>query len=109
MTLIQAIDERSREDFIKNVQGYNKLTPLDRVKGKLVEKIMDVYVPDNNTSQAKVVKKLKDIDLTGADDFKEEEVPVPAKKKPAAGPPVNLIDDDDNFPVPPKKQAPVQV
>jgi hypothetical protein len=108
MTLIQAIDERSREDFIKNVQGYNKLTPLDRVKGKLVEKIMDVYVPDNNTSQAKVVKKLKDIDLTGADDFKEEEVPVPAKKKPVAGPPVNLIDDDD-FPVPPKKQAPVQV
>jgi len=87
--LIQAIDDRSRDQFIQHVQAYNKLTPLDRIKGKLVERVMDVFLPDSNTGVNKVAKKLKDIDLTGADDFKEEEEKeVKPVKKRGGAPPV---------------------
>ena len=109
MSLIRHIDERARDEFIKTVQGYNRLSPLDRIKGKLVERIMEVYVPDQTQGGGgigKVAKKLKDIDLTGADDFKDEEVKKPAKKTPL--PPANDDDDDEIF-VPKKKQPVVPV
>jgi hypothetical protein len=49
---------------------------------------MDVFLPDSNTGVNKVAKKLKDIDLTGADDFKEEEEVVKPVKKRGGPPPV---------------------
>jgi len=62
----------------------------------LVAKIKEIHVPDKKTAiVGKIMNKLKDVDLTGADDFmnetagKKEET---KKKKPVP----NFADDDDD-------------
>lgn len=49
MKIIEAIDARSEEIFIKCVGAYVKLTPFDRVKNQLIAKIKETHVPDQAT------------------------------------------------------------
>lgn len=77
--MIEAIEAKSEEDFVKIVSGYVKITPFDKVKNQLVAKIKEIHVPDKKTAAVgKIMNKLKDVDLTGADDFMNE---APSSKK----------------------------
>ncbi len=44
--MIEAIDQKSEESFIKLVGSYVKITPFDKVKNQLVAKIKEVHVPE---------------------------------------------------------------
>ena len=98
MAMIEAIEAKSEEDFVKIVSGYVKITPFDKVKNQLVAKIKEIHVPDKKTAAVgKIMNKLKDVDLTGADDFmneapssKKEETKKKKQKLP------NFNDDEDN-------------
>ena len=65
--MIDAIDAKSEENFIKTVAGFVKMTPFDKVKNQIVAKIKEVYVPDESALGA-VATKLSQLDFTGADD-----------------------------------------
>jgi hypothetical protein len=68
--MIEAIDAKSEDDFIKRVGAFVKMTPFDKVKNQLVAKIKEVHVPDQSTV-AGVVNKLSKLDFTGASDEPE--------------------------------------
>jgi hypothetical protein len=46
--MIEAIDSRSEESFIKKVAAYAKMTPFDKVKNQLIAKVKEVHVPDES-------------------------------------------------------------
>ena len=95
MNLIEAVEAKSEEDFIKIVSGYVKITPLDKVKNQLVAKIKEIYVPDKKTQGVgKIMNKLDRVDLTGADDFLNEPSKKEESKKTKKQPDFNVDDDD---------------
>lgn len=95
MSLIEAVEAKSEEDFIKIVSGYVKITPLDKVKNQLVAKIKEIYVPDKKTQGVgKIMNKLDRVDLTGADDFLNEPSKKEESKKTKKQPDFNVDDDD---------------
>ena len=101
MNMIEAVEAKSEEDFIKIVSGYVKITPFDKVKNQLVAKIKEIYVPDKNTKGVgKIMNKLDKVDLTGADDFlneptKKEETKKEESKKKKKQPDFNVDEDDE--------------
>lgn len=104
--MLEAIDAKSEDDFIKRVGAFIKMTPFDKVKNQLVAKIKEVHVPDQ-AMVAGVVNKLSKLDFTGAseeptkkttvgntalsreqpqfEDGNDNEEEVPQQKKPKKG------------------------
>lgn len=81
--MIEAIDGRSEEAFVKKVGAYLKTAPPDRVKNQLFAKVKEVHVPDQS-AVAGVVNKMSQLDFTGAGDDEK-----PSRKR-------NDNDDDND-------------
>ena len=75
--LIEAIETKSEETFVKKVGAYVKITPFDKVKNQLAAKVKEVHVPEE-TKVAGVINKLNQLDFTGAGE--DDDVPVTKKK-----------------------------
>jgi hypothetical protein len=57
--MLETIEEKSEERFIKLVGSYVKITPFDKVKNQLVAKIKEIHVPEQSTvTKGKVINKL---------------------------------------------------
>jgi len=76
--LIEAIETKSEETFVKKVGAYVKITPIDKVKNQLAAKVKEVHVPEE-TKVAGVINKLNQLDFTCAG---EDDEPVPKVNKP---------------------------
>lgn len=73
MGLIDAIEARDEQAYVKKVQSFIKMTPFDKVKNQLIAKIKEIYIPEENTVGA-VINKVATLDFTGGEtsDKKQE-------------------------------------
>lgn len=62
--MINAIESKDEQEYIKKVSLYVKMTPFDKVKNQLVAKIKEIYVPDQG-SLGGVINKMSKLDFTG--------------------------------------------
>ena len=91
--MIEAIEGRSEEAYVKKVGAYLKTAPPDRVKNQLFAKVKEVHVPDQS-AVAGVVNKMSQLDFTGAGDDEQK----PSKRN-------NDDNEDEEDDQPKMKQA----